>query len=363
MSEDDESTLSGASLHPFLRRARRRAGDVPDLGRWLGHTLGLARELVPAEAGAILLDDPAAKKRDEETTLTFVAAFGPAHGRVLGQAVPPGQGIAGRVYREGRPVRVDLSSDDPARADFFPGVDARSSFRTVSVLAAPIRLEEHVCGVLELLNRQGAEGPAFVPRDLPLASLMADHIGRAILNAVDLLKENELAQRDALTGLSNVRGLDAHLEREARAAQREGRPLSLLFFDVDHLKRLNDRLGHQAGSEALRRVGQALATAVSDAPARAYRFGGDEFVVVLRGDAADALALADAARAEARRETEGAAAPGGVLPAIELSVGVATLATLHDDDATLGSRLLRAADRALYRAKRAGRARVALAED
>ncbi|MEO0323793.1 MAG: sensor domain-containing diguanylate cyclase [Myxococcota bacterium] len=377
MTEDDESALSGAQLHPFLRRARRQAGDLPDLGRWLGHTLGLARELVPAAAGAILLDDPALKQRDEASTLTFVAAFGAAHARVLGQVVPPGRGIAGRVYRQGRPLRVDLAGADPARLDFFPEVDARSAFETATVLAVPIRLEEQVCGVLELLNRLPSPGPgsapgartqrgeggshgAFGARDLQLATLVADHVGRAILNAVDLLKENDLAQRDALTGLANVRGLESFLHAEVRSAEAERRPLAVLFFDVDHLKRLNDRLGHQAGSEVLRRVGHALARVTREEPARAYRFGGDEFVVVYRGPEARAVALAEQAQEEVRQHTAGPF-PGGTLPAVELSVGVATLATLRSSprDVTLGDRLLGAADRALYRAKRAGRGRVA----
>ena len=313
--EGDESSLSGGALHPFLRRARRKAGDLPDLGRWLGHTLSLARQLVPAEAGAILLDDPGRKRRGEGSALTFVAAFGPAHAAVVGREVPPGQGIAGRVYREGCALRVDLEADDPGGADFFPGIDAWSAFETVNVLAAPIRLEDHVCGVLELINREADPEPrSFTERDVQLATLVADHVGRAILNAVDLLKENELAQRDALTGLANVRGLETQLAAQVAEADAEGRPLSVLFLDVDHLKRLNDRLGHQAGSEALRRVGQALATVTGPSGAQAYRFGGDEFVVVVRGGEVEALALAEAAREETRRRTGGPFADGMLPP-------------------------------------------------
>jgi diguanylate cyclase (GGDEF)-like protein len=141
--------------------------------------------------------------------------------------------------------------------------------------------------------------------------------------------------------------------------------MALMFVDVDHLKRVNSKFGHAAGSEALKRTGKALheaAAGVGDV----FRFGGDEFIVVQkRASKESARALADHLRSHVAASTAGPMRPGGTLPKITVSVGVATLKGLRhlngQPPSDLKARLMTTADRALFRAKAAGRNRVVLA--
>lgn len=165
----------------------------------------------------------------------------------------------------------------------------------------------------------------------------------------DLLEKQ--AHLDALTGLANRHALRDRLEAEWSACRRRSAPLSLLVVDVDHFKRINDRHGHAAGDEALRRVAEALR-----AVARVYdlvaRFGGEEFVLLAPDcDLAGALGLAERAREQVGSlQLAFAAAPN----ALTASVGVATSADPHPDEPGPDA-LFDRADRALYEAKSSGR--------
>lgn len=356
--------LPEGELRSFLRR-RRRGSDVVQpaaLAAWLGETLDLATRLVPSQAGALLLDDP---EHGRKAPLTFVAAFGPTSDRLIGMRIPAGKGIAGQVYRSGQTYASDEPHDDPY---FIPRVDELAAFRTRSVVAAPVRLEQSVCGVFELMNRRGRA--SFSERDVALAEVFAGYVSRAILNAVDILKQNELALRDELTGVRNVRGLEPFLERAINDAGSEG-DVSVLFIDVDRLKRINDKFGHRAGSEILKRTAGALESALQSRGVP-FRFGGDEFVVICPGATMkDGEHIADALREEVKHMTPGPMPEGGGdLPGVSVSIGVATLArSLGDHPGSLdanatpspASRLLAAADKALFRAKRTGRGRNARA--
>jgi len=352
--------ISEQQLRLFLGRKRRGRAVIepPPLSAWLAQTLDLARTLVPSQAGSLLLDEPG---RRGSSPLTFVSAFGPAAERLVGMHVPAGRGIAGHVYASGETWVTSELKQDP---HFFGSVDDASSFSTRCVVAAPIRLESKVCGVFELVNRTGRA--SFSERDKLTVELFAQHVSRAILNAVDILKQNQLALRDDLTGLFNTRSLESYLRSQMRKqAKARGEDLSLVFLDVDRLKAVNDRLGHGAGSEVLRRVGGCVAHALQHASlpeARAYRFGGDEFVIILPSTSPDdAAALADEVRQQVSESSGKPRRHGGLLPRVTLSVGVSSAQTSlrsTQSTATGSARLLAAADKALYRAKRRGRDRV-----
>jgi len=154
----------------------------------------------------------------------------------------------------------------------------------------------------------------------------------------------ELAQAaytDALTGVANRRAFDDALEAAVAFAARTRRSLSLLYIDVDSFKQLNDSRGHDEGDRALQRVAQALTSAVRGTDTVA-RIGGDEFAVILLGcDAGDAERFAQRLFNEIAKET---------IPSI--SAGVATWHHVANDETTT---FRECADRALYRAKEAGR--------
>lgn len=346
------TAITETELRRFFIRKRYRYGDVeiPALSPWLCQTLELVAKLVPSEAGSVLLDDPTADRLPPP--LTFVAAFGRASQAVLGSVVAPGQGVVGYVFRSGRTYATATPRRDP---HFSSQTEIRSSFQTRSVVAAPICIERRVCGVLELVNRKGRRG--FSERDIVLVEHLAQHVSRAVTNAVDVLKQNYLATHDALTELRNTRALDGYL-RDAlkRALRRRGGDLALLFVDVDRLKHINDRQGHRAGSEAIRRVAAAARDAVADR-GEVFRFGGDELVIVCPNANLDtALHIgADIGRA-VRKTVRGPMSGGGTLPTVTASIGAATLrSSMKKGNRNLPARLLGAADRALYRAKEGGR--------
>jgi diguanylate cyclase (GGDEF)-like protein len=160
----------------------------------------------------------------------------------------------------------------------------------------------------------------------------------------DRLDETSLT--DALTGLGNRRQLDRRVHDELARANRYHTPLALLLIDVDRLKDINDRGGHQAGDRALEQVAKAIAATARKTDSAA-RFGGDEFALLApETTAEDAMALAE--RIRERVNAGGIGSPS-------VSIGVADLhhATSHEAEA-----LYRAADRALYVSKTSGRNRV-----
>lgn len=155
------------------------------------------------------------------------------------------------------------------------------------------------------------------------------------------------AIRDGLTGLLNRRALDDLLPRLIDHARARTEDLSLLMIDVDHFKQLNDQLGHAAGDEALKNIGQIIRSSLSRAADVGFRCGGDEFVVVLPGcGPAPARKLAEQLTnlvGQMARTLKSKPRPG-------LSVGVCSISELPSPIATA---LLREADRRLYEIKQA----------
>lgn len=160
------------------------------------------------------------------------------------------------------------------------------------------------------------------------------------------------ALRDGLTKLFNKRYFLDRLDSELKFAQRHGTALSLLMLDLDHFKRVNDTLGHLAGDTVLTAIATALSRAVRNEDVVA-RFGGEEFAIVLRAIAVDrAAGMAE----RLRKMVEGIPVEhDNKRIKVTVSIGVAGYPAL---DVKAPEELVEAADKALYRAKRAGRNRV-----
>lgn len=161
------------------------------------------------------------------------------------------------------------------------------------------------------------------------------------------------ATHDALTGLWNRRASMAALDRELMRASREKKTVGLMLADLDHFKNINDTYGHLAGDKVLQAVGTRIKSAL-----RSYdtvgRYGGEEFLIISPGcDEAALLRRAEHLRASIAREP--VRTPEGDI-SVSLSLGAAV-----SGGATLRDQFLKAADEALYRAKRGGRNRVELA--
>ncbi len=175
----------------------------------------------------------------------------------------------------------------------------------------------------------------------------------ALLKNDALLREQSV--RDHLTGLFNRRYMEETLERELLRASRKQLSLGIIMMDVDDFKRFNDTYGHAAGDALLRELGHLLLAHVrgEDIPSR---YGGDEFIVVLP----DASREVTRERAELLREHAHhlhLQFEGQSLEAVTLSLGIA----VFPEDGSTSAAVLRAADDALYRAKREGRGRLVMA--
>lgn len=170
-----------------------------------------------------------------------------------------------------------------------------------------------------------------------------------------------LALTDGLTGLLNRRSFDEALAREWKRAVRHGSEISLLFLDLDHFKRFNDRYGHQAGDDCLCAVAAAVSGAVR-ATDRVARYGGEEIAVILpstsTAGAAEAAEKVRSAIEALRLPHEGNPEGGGWLT---VSVGVATALARHGGTMRMPASLLQSADNAMYKAKHEGRNRVVTA--
>ena len=201
-------------------------------------------------------------------------------------------------------------------------------------------------GMLTLTHRR----PLPENATLWLETFMA-YLGYPLRNALLYQRAQDSAIRDSLTGVRNRRTLDESLRREMSLARRQGTDLSLMLVDVDHFKEINDSFGHDAGDRVLKAVADAIQQTVRDSDL-VFRYGGDEFVVVMPGsDARGAEEVAHRLRQAVKDLTVG---KGNARVMIQLSLGVAQAEKSDCDDSFFDR-----ADAALYRAKRAGRNQVA----
>jgi diguanylate cyclase (GGDEF)-like protein len=216
-------------------------------------------------------------------------------------------------------------------------------------LAEPLTSDHGVVGAIVLSHRTGDSWSATTRRLLAGA---ADEASAALARAYSHRAAEARASTDALTGLPNRRYFDEFCGLLARR-RRSGDAVGVLMIDIDRFKVLNDTYGHGTGDKVLRAVAGAIVSAVreDDVPAR---FGGEEFVVLLRNPGMDvAFEVGERVRAAvAALDLERFEVPG-----VSVSVGVAV--SDHPDQPI--DELIGQADQALYRAKRAGRDRVVAA--
>lgn len=191
--------------------------------------------------------------------------------------------------------------------------------------------------------------PQLTPTVRTALEVLLEPIAAALDSAVLLKRAVALSVTDDLTRLYNSRYLNQVLRRETKRAARSGRPLSLVFVDLDGFKTVNDRYGHLSGSRALVEAGAIIRGGARETDIVA-RFGGDEFALILP-DTGAAGAYAVAERIRERIERHGFLAGEGRRIALTASIGVATL----PDVAQSADELVEAADSAMYHVKHRGK--------
>jgi diguanylate cyclase (GGDEF)-like protein len=356
-------SLENPQLERFLER--HKAGlslrDEVDLDLVLRQILQKANEFVPSESGSILLDDPFRKvgsRSDNE--LVFIATFGESSQGLVGHRLSARHGIVGRVYQAGTPYLAGDVEKDP---NFYGQIDQSIGHKTHSVVAVPIYIGKHVCGVLELINR--LEGKSFTRRDMTLLEIFAGYTSFTLQNALDAKRAHELAKKDDLTGLFNDRWFHVRLTETLTEAKTTGNPAVLIFMDLDRFKVVNDCHGHLAGSQVLREVGFVLKRVVQRPNATVARYGGDEFVMILPETTVDeGVRICDEICRTIEETTFLEREWGFSMPALKLrgilsaSIGMAAYVPQDSGDTSIDiekSELLRRADAAMYRAKSNGK--------
>jgi diguanylate cyclase (GGDEF)-like protein len=226
---------------------------------------------------------------------------------------------------------VDDPRTDTAMRELMFALDKESS------LSVPIVFDGKTWGELWASTATGS--PRFTERDASFLHAIADQVAAAIGRAELFARIEALAYEDPLTGLANRRALEEALDA---AFLDEGDGPALLLCDIDDLKDVNDAHGHEAGDRLIGRVAAALGAAAAEHEgALVARIGGDEFCVLLPGAGAE-VGIEVARSAAGRLDRDG--------PPARISCGVA----VRTDRSLRPTEVLRAADAAQYRAKRAG---------
>ncbi len=259
----------------------------------------------------------------------------------------PGEtGVATWVVDHNEPVLIEDERTDP-RVNHFRDMGAIPG----SLIVIPLIGRQGAAGVLTL-ERIGTEAP-FDQREFELVQLFAAHVSIALRNAESFQAAEIRARTDDLTGLLNHGTFKDWLAQSVTARE----PFGVVMIDLDMFRTINDKLGHQAGDRLLREIARAILGAARDTDA-VFRYGGDEFVVLLpRSDALGLHAVAERIRAS----VEAVGEPGSTWAANGMHVSASIGTASFPADGGNVEEILLAADRACFVAKRRGRGRVATA--
>jgi diguanylate cyclase (GGDEF)-like protein len=263
----------------------------------------------------------------------------PNAGTVAAEAhVEVGHGVAGRAARSGR-----ITFEVPSRLVRF----GDSNLGPVCAIAIPLIVGARVVGVLEARH---AHPRLATVQAIEVLEMLSMHAATSIESARLHRVTEERSQLDALTRLFNRRRLEEDLDAECKRSLRYARPLAFVMLDVDDFKAFNDTHGHPSADVALQELAAVIAGCVRSTDT-AYRYGGEEFCVLLRETSAeDAVTFAERLRQriEQRFATDGSG--------ITASFGVSEFSA----SAAMPRGLVESADAAMYESKRGGRNRVSL---
>jgi diguanylate cyclase (GGDEF)-like protein len=295
-----------------------------------------------------------------------VACFGTGSEVLVGTSIPDNVGIVGTTYCDGEPY---LSEDVKKDGKFYSKIDKKTKFESRSILALPVKIEGSVIGVIELINRK--EKINFDEKDLAILEIFAKYTSMLIANALDARRFEELSKQDNLTGLYNDRYFYERLAFEVEKAVDKGGELSLVFFDLDHFKEVNDTHGHLAGSRVLKEVAIIMEELLLETNAIPARYGGDEYVIIFPSfSLTEAGKYAEMIRASIAgntfiKEGRDGEAPLNIKGLVTCSIGVSSLRDSikkGTDLRAIEEALISESDTAMYKAKELGKNRVCLAE-
>src|SRR5881296_605484 len=211
---------------------------------------------------------------EEREELYFAIVVGKAAETLKNVRLKVGEGIAGWVAKHGERLIVPDVYTDPR---FAKRIDEMTKLETRSIICVPLRSKLRVLGVIQLVN---VHMENFTDQETFFLQSLCDYAAIAIENARSVEKIQELTITDDCTGLYNARHLYKTLETEVYRSSRFGYEFSILFLDLDHFKQVNDTHGHLVGSKLLNEIGFKIKSHLRLID-YAFRYGGDEFVVLL----------------------------------------------------------------------------------
>ncbi len=325
-----------------------------ELGKALTSTLNMEQilviilkrlsELIRAKNWTLFLLDP------QTQNLYFEIVVGLDKESLSDIRIRLGEGVAGTVALTGEPMIVPDVQKDPR---FSNRVDDLTGFVTRSLICLPLKLRGSIIGVIEVVNPEDTS--LLRPTSMPVLSILADYVAIAINNARNYEKIESLSIIDDVTGLYNTRFLHQYLDQLLNDSPANAREVSLVFLDLDDFKQVVDTHGHLAGTKVLKEIAEVIAAKLDDED-RIFRYGGDEYVIILPGQdkkaALDKVSTIQKALAESiflKAE--------GFQVKVTASFGIAH----YPDDAANQRELLHVADNSMYRSKALGKDCITLA--
>jgi len=287
---------------------------------------------------------------EEPSELYFAIAVGAAAEALKNVRLKVGEGIAGWVAKHGERLIVPDVMADPR---FAKRIDDMTQWETRSIICFPVRSKLRVLGVIQLVN---VDMEHFSDPEIFFLQSLCDYAAIAIENARSVEKIQELTITDDCTGLYNARHLYKTLETEVYRSSRFGYEFTVLFIDLDHFKQVNDTHGHLIGSKLLAEIGY-LVKAQLRLIDYAFRYGGDEFVILLPQTGKDA-ALVVAKRLRDNLRTSMFCKEEGLNLNVRASIGVAT----YPHDAKTPHDVIRQADEMMYLVKNTTRDNIGIAQ-
>lgn len=303
----------------------------------------ISSHCIDAEKASLMMPD------EETGELSIKATKGMNKWIAKSIRVRVGEGIAGKVFREGSPLIIaDGEKNLPSKK--------RPNYRTDSFVSVPLKIGEETIGVLNLADKRSGE--AFSEADREFLRHFASYAAIAIRGAQYYQMSEQmrtLSITDSLTGLFNRRYFDGRLFEELQRATRYDTVFVLAIFDIDNFKLFNDTEGHPAGDEVLKTLANIARESLRSIDILA-RFGGEEFSIIMpQTDNDEAFLVAERVRKNIR---EFMPASWKTFPheKLTVSIGIAPFPAGGKD----AKSLIRSADKALYRAKVTGKDRTEL---
>lgn len=337
-----------------LKRQIERLSLFHEVGKALASTLDLQKilqtimekisDFLQPDTWSLLMLD------DKTHELYYEMAIGTDANQLKDIRVRMGEGIAGWVAESGEPILVEDIKTDSRR---MVRRDGSAHPEAQSIVCVPVKGREKILGVIELVNTLSKE--RFHEEDIPILKNLADYAAIALENARYVKRIHELTITDDCTALYNARHLNFVLDAEIYRSTRYGYEFSVIFIDLDHFKQVNDTHGHLMGSKLLWFIGDLIKSHLRLID-YAFRYGGDEFVVLLP-QTSKRNALMVVRRLRELLNSRIFFVEEGLNVKVTASFGIAGF----PDDARTRRELLHLADEAMYLVKNSTRDNIALA--